>query len=220
MRAERAVRTKPNAWRARKLLRKALPLIHQVKDLVNKAELHMPDEPEAFMELQMALQAASDAARFLIRVATARIDARLEEDREGREIIVYPKRLIKPKAMVYDAETGEAVYKAEPDIVVCDVCNRDLTSEPYIPTLVIHNDDGSRYVWGVICPECALKYHAKTRLTLVPDFSKASKELRAELIKRGWHPCRFGDIVAVRARTSRVRELYEVIHDMVRRAQP
>jgi len=179
----------------------------------------MPDEPEAFMELQMALQAASDTTKFLIRVATARIDARLEEEREGREIVVYPRRFIKPKVVVYDAETGEAVYKAEPDTVVCDVCNKDLTSEPYIPELIIHNDDGSGYIWGVICPECALKYHAKTRLTLVPDFSKTGKELRAELIKRGWRLCQFGDIIAVKARTSRIQELYDVIHDMMRRGQ-
>ena len=220
MRAEKAIRTESNEWLARKLLRKAHSLIHRAKDLASKAEHHMSDESEAFMELQMALQAASDVTRFLIRVATARIDARLEEDREGREIIVYPKRFIGPKAVVYDAETGEVIYKAEPDVVVCDVCNKDLTSEPYIPALIIHNDDGSGYIWGVICPDCALKYHANTRLTLVPDFSKAGKELRAELIKRGWLPCQFGDIVAVRARTSRIRELYEVIHDMMRRAQP
>ena len=219
MNTERAIRTEPNEWLTRKLLRKALSHIHQAKDLAKKAELHMPGEPEAFMELQVALQAASNATRFLIRVATARIDARLEEEREGREVIVYPKKFIRPKAVVYDAETGEVIYKAEPGVVVCDVCNKDLTSEPYIPTLVIHNDDGSGYIWGVICPECALKYHANTRLTLVPDFSKAGKELRAELIKRGWLPCQFGDIVAVRARTFRIRELYEIIHDMMRRAR-
>ena len=218
MRAEKAIRTEPNEWLARKLLRKARSFIHQAKDLVRKAEHHMPDEAEAFTELQMALQAASDATKFLIRVATARIDARLKEDREGREIIVYPRRFIKPKAIVYDAETGEVIYKAEPDTVVCDVCNNDLTSEHYVPTLVIHDADG-HYVWGVICPECALKYHASTRLTLVPDFSKLGKELRAELIRRGWHPCQFGDIIAVRARTSHIHELYEVIHDLMRRAQ-
>ena len=216
MRAERTVRTEPNEWLARKSLRKALSLIHRAKDLANKAEHHMPDEAEAFTELQMALQAASDTARFLIRVATARIDARLEGDRESREIIVYPKRLIKPKAIVYDAETGEVIYKAEPDTIVCDVCNNDLTSEPYVPTLVIHDANG-HYVWGVICPECALKYHANTRLTLVPDFSKAGKELRAELIRRGWRPCQFGDIVAVRARTDHIQELYEVIHSLLGR---
>ena len=145
----------------------------------------------------------------------ARIDARLNDRCEdGREIIVYPRRFIKPKAMVYDAETGEVVYKAEPDTIVCDVCNNDLTSEPYIPTLVIHDADG-HYIWGVICPECALKYHASTRLTLVPDFSKLGKELRAELIRRGWHPCQFGDIIAIRARTSHIHELYEVIHDLL-----
>ena len=82
MRAERAVRTKPNEWLARKLLRKALPLIHQARELASKAGCHMPDEVEAFTELQMALRAASDAAKFLIRVATARIDARLGEDHE------------------------------------------------------------------------------------------------------------------------------------------
>jgi len=54
----------------------------------------------------------------------------------------------------------------------------------------------------------------------VPDFSKAGKELRAELIRRGWRPCQFGDIIAVRARTSRIRELYEVIHDVIGRTQP
>jgi len=218
MRAEKAIRTEPNEWLARKLLRKARSFIHQAKDLVRKAEHHMPDEAEAFTELQMALQAASDATKFLIRVATARIDARLKEDREGREIIVYPRRFIKPKAIVYDAETGEVIYKAEPDTVVCDVCNNDLTSEHYVPTLVIHDADG-HYIWGVICPDCALKYHANTRLTLVPDFSKAGKELRAELIKGGWRLCQFGDIIAVRARTSRIHELYEVIHDLLGRGQ-
>ena len=170
MRAEKAIRTEPNEWLARKLLRKTLSLIHQAKDLASKAERHMPDEVEAFTELQMALQAASDATKFLIRVATARIDARLEEEREGREIIVYPRRFIKPKAVVYDAETGEVIYKAKPDTIVCDVCSNDLTSELYVPTLVIHDTDG-HYIWGVICPDCALKYHANTRLTLVPDFS-------------------------------------------------
>ena len=210
----------PNEQFARKLLRKAFSLIRQVRDLTDKAEFYMPDEPEAFMELRTALQAASDAALFLIKVATARIREKEEEEREGREVIVYPRVFIKPKAIVYDAETGEVIYKAEPNVVVCDVCNKDLTSEPYIPALIIRNDDGSGYIWGVICPECALKYHAKTRLTLVPDFSKAGKELRAELIKRGWLPCQFGDIIAVRARTSRIRELYEIIHDVMRRAQP
>ena len=210
----------PSEQAARKLLRQVYSLIRQARDLTGKAELYMPDEPEAFMELRTALQAASDAALFLIKVATARIREKEEEEQEGREVIVYPKRFIRPKAVLYDAETGQVVYKAEPDTVVCDVCNKDLTSEPYIPELIIHNDDGSGYIWGVICPVCALKYHAKTRLTLVPDFFKAGKELRAELIRRGWRPCQFGDIIAVRARTSRIRELYEVIHDMVERAQP
>ena len=218
MKTERAIKTEPNEWLARKLLRKARSLIHQAKDLARKAEHHLPDEVEAFTELQMALQAASDATKFLIRVATARIDARLEEDREGREIVVYPKSFIRPKATIYDAETGEVIYKAEPDTIVCDVCNNDLTSEPYVPTLVIHDANG-HYIWGVICPECALKYHASTRLTLVPDFSKLGKELRAELIKRGWHLRRFGDIVAVQTRTNRIHELYEIIHDLMRREQ-
>ena len=183
MKSRRSVKVRPNEWLARKLLRKACSLIHQAKDLVGKAEYHMPDEAKAFTELQTALQAASDAMRSLIQIATARIDARLnrqnmeeliiEEERAWREVVVYPRSFVRSKAIIYDAESEKVVYKAEPNVIVCDVCNNDMTSEPYIPALVIHNTEGSGYIWGVICPECALKYHADTKLTLIPGFQEA-----------------------------------------------
>ena len=169
------------------------------------------------MKAEKAIRTESNEwlARKLLRGVTARIDARFNGRCEGgREIIVYPKSFIRPKATIYDAETGEVIYKAEPDTIVCGVCNNDLTSELYIPTLIIHDANG-HYIWGVICPECALKYHANTRLTLVPDFSKLGKELRAELIKRGWLLRKFEDIIAVQARTNRIHELYEIIHGLL-----
>ena len=77
MRAKRSSRTQSNEWLARKLLRKARSLINQARRLANKAEHHLPEEAEAFLELRTALEVASDITKLLIRVASARIDARL-----------------------------------------------------------------------------------------------------------------------------------------------